>query len=43
VVRVVQSELPQRADGHWIARSRLERLPLTGLTRKILRAAKVIK
>jgi len=43
VVRVVQCELPQRADGHWIARSRLKRLPLTGLTRKILRAAKVIK
>jgi len=43
VVRVVQCELPERADGHWIPRSRLERLPLTGLTRKILRAAKVIK
>jgi A/G-specific adenine glycosylase len=41
-VRVVQCELPQSLDGLWIERSRLERLPLTGLARKILRAAKVI-
>jgi len=41
-VRVVNCELPESADGRWIDRSRLERLPLTGLTRKILRAAKVI-
>lgn len=42
VVRVVQCELPEGADGRWVARSRLESLPLTGLTRKILHAAKVI-
>jgi A/G-specific adenine glycosylase len=42
VVRVVQDELSEQVHGRWIRRSRLERLPLTGLTRKILRAAKVI-
>lgn len=42
LVRVVQCEMPKRVDGRWVARSRLERLPLTGLTRKILRAARVI-
>lgn len=42
VVRVVQCEPPEGIPGRWIERSRLERLPLTGLTRKILRAAKVI-
>jgi A/G-specific adenine glycosylase len=42
LVRVVQVELSEQVHGRWIRRSRLERLPLTGLTRKILRAAKVI-
>lgn len=41
-VQVVQCELPEQFEGRWIERSRLERLPLTGLARKILRAAKVI-
>jgi A/G-specific adenine glycosylase len=41
-VRVVQCELPQPLDGRWIERTRLERLPLTGLTRKILRTSKLI-
>jgi len=42
VVRVVQCEPLEGILGRWIERSRLARLPLTGLTRKILRAAKVI-
>ena len=42
VVRVVQCELPEETNGSWVARSRLAALPLTGLARKILRAAKVI-
>ena len=29
-------------NGHWIARSRIAQLPLTGLARKILRAAEII-
>jgi A/G-specific adenine glycosylase len=41
-VRVVQCELPQPLDGRWIERTRLERLPLTGLARKILRTSKLI-
>lgn len=41
-VRVVECELPESREGRWMQRSRLERLPLTGLARKILRAAKVI-
>ena len=42
MVRVVQCEPLEGIQGRWIERSRLARLPLTGLTRKILRAAKVI-
>jgi len=42
VVRVVQCELPEQMSGRWVARSRVSALPLTGLARKILRAAKVI-
>jgi A/G-specific adenine glycosylase len=42
VVRVVKCELPDRTSGRWVARSRVSALPLTGLARKILRAAKVI-
>jgi len=41
-VRVTAGPVPKTADGRWIAKSRLTKLPLTGLTRKILRAAKVI-
>lgn len=41
-VRVVQCELPKRADGRWVAKSRIPGLALTGLTQKILRAAKFI-
>ncbi len=41
-VRVMAGPAPMTADGRWIARARLTKLPLTGLTRKILRAAKVI-
>jgi len=29
-------------NGHWIARSRIAQLPLTGLARKVLRAAEII-
>jgi A/G-specific adenine glycosylase len=41
-VRVVREAAPANAGGQWVARKRLETLPLTGLTRKILRAAKII-
>ncbi len=42
VVRVVQSPVPESAEGHWVRKSRLTALPLTGLARKILRAAEII-
>ena len=42
VVRVVQCVLPEQMSGRWVDRSRVSALPLTGLARKILRAAKVI-
>jgi A/G-specific adenine glycosylase len=42
IVRVEQCHLPARTEGYWVAKSRVARLPLTGLARKILRAAKVI-
>ncbi len=42
VVRVMQSPAPEGVKGRWVARSRITALPLTGLTRKILRAAEVI-
>jgi A/G-specific adenine glycosylase len=41
-VRVIACPAPQKADGAWVARSRLNKLPLTGLARKILRAANII-
>jgi A/G-specific adenine glycosylase len=41
-VRVVRQAGPADVEGKWVARKRLETLPLTGLTRKILRAAKII-
>jgi A/G-specific adenine glycosylase len=42
VVRVRQGTSPGRADGFWVAKNHLPRLPLTGLARKILRAANLI-
>ncbi len=42
VVRVVKHEAPEEATGQWVRKGRLTKLPLTGLTRKILHAAKVI-
>jgi A/G-specific adenine glycosylase len=41
-VRVHQASPPTTARGRWVRRSRITRLPLTGLTQKILRAAKII-
>ena len=41
-VRVVQGSPPAEAAGRWVRKSQLTALPLTGLARKILRAAKVI-
>jgi len=41
-VRVRHSAAPEVASGRWVHKSRLSRLPLTGLARKILRATKVI-
>jgi A/G-specific adenine glycosylase len=38
-VRVWDSLSRQRSPGEWVPRSRLQRLPLTGLARKILRRA----
>ena len=42
LVRVVKGRAPDITQGSWVRVSRLTELPLTGLTRKILRAAKVI-
>jgi A/G-specific adenine glycosylase len=42
VVRVMRGPAPLQPPGRWVARSRLGTLPLTGLTRKILKASKVI-
>jgi A/G-specific adenine glycosylase len=41
-VHVRQTAVPDESIGKWIVQDRIERLPLTGLARKILRAAKVI-
>ena len=41
-VRVVREPAPSGVTGRWVPDSRLVRLPLTGLTRKILRAADII-
>jgi hypothetical protein len=38
-VLVVEARSGDMSDGTWVARSRLSTLPVTGLTRKILRAA----
>jgi len=42
VVRVVRSNAAQTANGRWVQREQIARLPLTGLARKILKAAEVI-
>jgi len=41
-VRVRYAKVRDESVGKWVARDRIEGLPLTGLARKILRAAKVI-
>jgi A/G-specific adenine glycosylase len=41
-VRVKHTAAPPGIAGTWVVKDRIERLPLTGLARKILRAAKVI-
>jgi A/G-specific adenine glycosylase len=42
VVRVMRSPVPNGSAGRWVRTSRITALPLTGLARKILRAAKII-
>jgi len=42
VVRVMQSSVPKALDGRWVQKSKVTTLPLTGLARKILRAAKMM-
>ena len=42
LVRVLRCELPVGTTGQWVRQSRIARLPLTGLTQKILRAAEII-
>ncbi len=41
-VRVVHGQIPLHAPGTWVRESRLGKLPLTGLTRKILQAVEII-
>ncbi len=41
-VHVRKGAVPANAPGQWIARSRLNRMALTGLARKILRTAEII-
>jgi A/G-specific adenine glycosylase len=43
LVRVARCPAPQEMTGKWIAQRRLAKLPLTGLARKILRAANIIQ
>lgn len=42
LVRVARCPAPKGISGNWISHRRLAKLPLTGLARKILRAANVI-
>jgi A/G-specific adenine glycosylase len=42
VVRVVRNPAPKSLAGRWVQTSRIATLPLTGLARKILRAANII-
>ena len=41
-VRVVRSAPPEESVGQWMPKARIPKLPLTGLARKILRAANLI-
>jgi A/G-specific adenine glycosylase len=41
-VRVKRASVPVGTAGKWVSKDRIESLPLTGLARKILRAAKII-
>jgi A/G-specific adenine glycosylase len=41
-VRVVRDLTLHASAGKWVAKSKVEMLPLTGLTRKILRAAEIV-
>jgi len=41
-VNVIKDAAPGKLGGHWVARSQVQHLPLTGLARKILRAAGII-
>jgi A/G-specific adenine glycosylase len=41
-VHVIQATNPARVDGRWVAKTKVTQLPLTGLTRKILRASHII-
>ena len=41
-VKVMEVSTPKEGTGHWIARSRLASLPLTGLARKILKRAELL-
>jgi len=41
-VRVFQGEISKNIPGNWIGEKRLVKLPLTGLARKILRAAEIM-
>lgn len=41
-VRVLRRDAPHAMDGRWVSKRRAAALPLTGLARKILRAARVI-
>jgi A/G-specific adenine glycosylase len=42
VVRVIRSLPPDGMDGRWLKSSQVTTLPLTGLARKILQAAKIV-
>jgi len=42
VVRVQRRPAPKDVEGRWVRKSRVATLPLTGLARKILRAAKIV-
>jgi A/G-specific adenine glycosylase len=42
LVRVLRGPAPEEISGRWVRKSRVTALPLTGLARKILRAAKII-
>jgi A/G-specific adenine glycosylase len=42
IVRVLRSPAPKGLEGRWVRKSRVATLPLTGLARKILCAAKII-